>query len=217
MPVRFMEYESLFYQRLMASDPSVSWRKLPLVLPVLFYNGSKRWSVATDLGSSLGDLDPSEETYRPRLRYRLVDEAAYPLEKLEALDSPVAELFRIERCKEWPDVFARLPHLRRSIPASEASLRRAFVTWLQKVILPRFGLPLEDVSADLTLEEFETMLAENIDRWNRKIWEEGRQEGNAEVVLDLLRFKFGPLEPELEDRVRSASTDLLLGWGKRTL
>jgi len=150
MPVRFMGYESLFYQRLIASEPAVSWRKLPLVFPVLLYNGAERWNVATDLGSSLGDLDPSAEIYRPRFRYRLVDEAAYPLEKLTALNSPVAELFLIERCENWPEVLARLPHLRRSIPASEASLRRAFATWLQRVILPRFGLSPEDVSAVLS-------------------------------------------------------------------
>jgi Domain of unknown function (DUF4351) len=61
------------------------------------------------------------------------------------------------------------------------------------------------------------MLAENIDRWNRKVWEEGRQEGEAELVLSLLHLKFGPLEPEVEDRVRSAGADLLLEWGKRTM
>ena len=221
MPVRFMGYESLFYQRLMASEPAAAWRKLPPVIPVLLYNGLERWGGATDLGSLLGDLDPSAETYRPQLRYRLVDEAAYPLERLMALDSPVAELFRIERSDDWQDVLASLPRLRRSIPASEMSLRRAFATWLQKVILPRFGLSPEDVSADLTLEEIETMLAESIDRWNREIREEGRQEGrqegNAEVVLRQLRLKFGPLEPEVEERVRSAEAGRVLEWGDRVL
>ena len=188
---------------------------------VLLYNGLERWGGATDLGSLLGDLDPSAKTYRPQLRYRLVDEAAYPLERLMALDSPVAELFRIERSDDWQDVLASLPRLRRSIPASEMSLRRAFATWLQKVILPRFGLSPEDVSADLTLEEIETMLAESIDRWNREIREEGRQEGrqegNAEVVLRQLRLKFGPLEPEVEERVRSAEAGRVLEWGDRVL
>jgi hypothetical protein len=30
-------------------------------------------------------------------------------------------------------------------------------------------------------------------------------------------LKFGPLEPALEDRVRSADADLLLKWGERVL
>jgi hypothetical protein len=30
-------------------------------------------------------------------------------------------------------------------------------------------------------------------------------------------LKFGPLEPEIEDRVRSADADRLLEWGERVL
>ena len=77
------------------------------------------------------------------------------------------------------------------------------------------------------------MLAENIDRWNRQIREEGRQEGREEgrregrqegrqegesrIVLRLLRLKFGPLAPEIEERVRSADADRLLEWSERIL
>ncbi len=77
------------------------------------------------------------------------------------------------------------------------------------------------------------MLAGSIDRWNREIWEdgrqegrqegrregrrEGRQEGEADLVLRQLRLKLGPLEPDVEDRVRSADADRLLEWGERIL
>jgi hypothetical protein len=61
------------------------------------------------------------------------------------------------------------------------------------------------------------MLADSIDRWNREIREEGRQEGEARVVLRQLRLKFGPLDPETEDRVCSADADRLLEWGERIL
>jgi hypothetical protein len=105
------------------------------------------------------------------LRYRLVDEAAYSREDLAALDSPVADLFRIEKSRDWLEVRSSVHRLRQSIPPTEASLLRAFETWLQKVIFPRFGLTPEEVSATLTLEELETMLAESIDRWNRAIRE----------------------------------------------
>ena len=67
------------------------------------------------------------------------------------------------------EVRSSVHRLRQSIPPGEAALRRAFATWLQKVILPRFGMSLQEVSATLTLEELETMLAESIDRWNREI------------------------------------------------
>ncbi|HVR96188.1 MAG TPA: DUF4351 domain-containing protein [Thermoanaerobaculia bacterium] len=61
------------------------------------------------------------------------------------------------------------------------------------------------------------MLAESIDRWNREIREEGRQEGGARILLRQLSLKFGSLDPETEEQVRSAATDRLLGWGERIL
>lgn len=221
MPVRLMGYESLFYQTLMASQPAAGWRKLPLIIPVVVYNGWGPWNVATDLGSLIGDLDPSAEIYRPQLRYRLVDEAAYPREDLAALNSPVADLFSIEKSRDWLEVHASVHRLRQSVPPSEAPLRQAFETWLRKLILPRLGLSQEEAAAASTLEEIETMLADSIDRWNREIREEareeGRQEGEARVVLRLLRLKFGPLDPEIEERVRSVDADRLLMWSERIL
>jgi predicted transposase YdaD len=233
MPVRLMGYVSLFYQSLMANQPAAGWRKLPLVIPVVVYNGLEPWNVATDLGSLMGDLDPSAEIYRPQLRYRLVDEASYSREELAALSSPVADLFWLERSRDWSDVRTSIHRLRMSIPPTEDSLKRAFETWLQKVVLPRLGLPEEGISATPTLEEFETMLAESIDRWNRELREEGLQEGlqkglekglqkglqegEARILLTQLRLKFGPLKPEIEERVRSADPDRLVVWSERVL
>jgi predicted transposase YdaD len=240
MPVRIAAYESLFLQSLLADLPPAAWRKMPLILAILVYNGGEPWHVVTDLGSSFGDpLDPSFEAYRPQWRYRLVDESAYDRQALVALRSPVADLFYIEKSRDWSEVRAGVQRLRQNIPSEDTSLRRAFVTWLKKVILPRFGLSPEE--AGLSLEDLETMLAESIDRWNRQIreegrqegwqegrqeghqegrqegWQEGRQEGEALVVLRLLRRKFGLLAPETEERVRSADAARLLDWSERVL
>lgn len=65
------------------------------------------------------------------------------------------------------------------------------------------------------------MLAENIDRWNRRIREEGREEGRQEwgvqMLLRQLRLKFGSLSPEVEERVRSTDAERLLEWSDRVL
>jgi predicted transposase YdaD len=81
------------------------------------------------------------------------------------------------------------------------------------------------------------MLLESIDRWSRELREEGlqegrqeglqeglqkgrqegRQEGEARILFRLLRFKFGPLAPEVEERVHSADADRLLEWSERVL
>ncbi len=127
MPVRFTVYKGLLYQTMLADLPPAAWKKkLPPVISVLVYNGGEPWGVATDLGSLVGDLDPSAEVYRPRLTYRLVDESAYDRQFLETLHSPVADLFYIEKSRDWGDVLAGVHRLRRNVPAEEASLRRAF-------------------------------------------------------------------------------------------
>jgi hypothetical protein len=217
MPVRFMGYESLFYQTLMASRPAREWKSLPLIIPVLIYNGWEPWNLPTDLGSMIGHLDPSAEIYRPQLRFRLVDESVFSREVLAALDSPVAGLFGIDRSRDWSEVRTSVHRLRQTLPPAEVSLRRAFETWLRKVILPRYGWAEEEASPTPTLEDFETMLAESIDRWNLKIREEGRQEGEALLLLRQLRLKFGPLDSAAEEWVLSADADCLLEWGGRIL
>jgi predicted transposase/invertase (TIGR01784 family) len=233
MPVRFMVYVGLFYQTLLDSRPAAARKKLPLVIPIVMNTGVELWNVATDLGSLIGDLDPSAEIYRPQLRYHLIDAAGYPREKLLALSSPVADLLRLEKSVDWSEVRTSIRRLDQSLSSTEAALREAFGSWLQEVVLPRLGLLEQAVSAKRTLEEVETMLAESIDRWNREIREaareegrqegrqeghrEGRQEGEARLLLRLLRLKFSVLEPAIEERVRTADADRLLVWGERVL
>ena len=220
MPVRLMGYVSHFYQNLIANQGAAGRRRLPLVIPVVVYNGQERWNEATDLGSMLGPLDPSAEVYRPQLRYKLVDEASYPREVLAALRTPVAELFSIGRSRNWAEVFRSVQRLRLIILPGEESLSRAFETWLQRVVLPRLGLP-EETAEPLTLEGFETMLADTIDRWNRELREkslqEGAREGEARVLLRQLQLKFGDVAPGIAERMRAADSDQLLAWSERVL
>lgn len=65
------------------------------------------------------------------------------------------------------------------------------------------------------------MLAERIDQWDREIREEGIQigvqKGEAQVLLRLIRLKFGPLSPESEEQVYAADSDRLLEWTERIL
>jgi predicted transposase/invertase (TIGR01784 family) len=221
MPVRLMSYEGLLYQNLMASQPAAGWKNLPLLIAVVVYNGWEPWNVATDLGSLIEDLDPSAEIYRPYFRYRLIDERAYPRERLAEMSSPVAQLFRIEKTLDTSELLDSFHRLRQNLSPAEASLRKAFETWTRTVVIPRFGVLENQIPADLNLEELETMLAENIDRWNiealAKARRESRQEAEAQMLLRQLRLKFGPLDTKTEERVRSTDADRLLEWADRVL
>jgi predicted transposase YdaD len=238
MPVRLMGYEGLLYQRLLDNRVVSIRNPLPLIVPVILYNGLGPWNGPTDLGSLIGEAGASAEIYRPQLRFLLIDERRFSPERLEGLSSPVACLFRIEQSRDWDELHRNVSRLRQS--GIQPSLRRTFQSWLRRVILPRFKVTAED-SAHLTLEEIETMLAERIDQWNREMVEKGiqigiqkgiqegiqkgRQEGiqkgiqkgKAEALLQQLGLKFGPISPEIQERVAAADSDRLLEWSGRIL
>jgi hypothetical protein len=161
-------------------------------------------------------FDPLAEAYVPHLRYKLVHEAAYSAEELGEKESPVADLFRLERSTNWKDVLVGVGRLQEHVGPEEPELRRAFEGWFQEVLFPRLGATTDEIPKRLTLEELEPMLAERIDSWNEQLREEGRQQGlqagEAKALLRLLEKRFGPLDQVTRDRIAAADADLLLEW-----
>lgn len=229
MPVRLMTYMGLFFESLIAAGRLPESGKLPLVIPVVIYNGPGSWGVPLELSELIERLDPSAERYVPRLRYHLIHVVKVPLAKLKASDSPVADLFRLERSAAWDEMVANVSQVRRHVGADEESLRQAFEALLEGVVLPRLGLAEDGMLTRMSLEELETMLAERIDEWNRKLAEEsvqkgrseglseGRREGEALALVRLLERKFGVLPKLVRKRIEGARQDLLLEWFDRAV
>lgn len=221
MPVRLMSYQGLLYEKLIAQGQLPPSGRLPQVIAMVMYNGSGPWSPVLELSELIERFDPSAEEYVPHLRYKVIHVAAFSLEVLEKVESPVADLFQLERSKDWKDVLHGVSRVRRHVSPEESSLRRAFETSLKFVTLPRLGVDPATIPESLTLEEYESMLAERIDEWNRQVLEtgrqEGRQEGEARVVLRLLEEKFGALDDRSRERVRVADAERLLDWSARIL
>lgn len=94
--------------------------------------------------------------------------------------------------------------------------RRAVLMWLDRVLIPRRGKGRRIPEA-LGLEEFRAMLEKRVEEWNRILREEGRQEGEARLLLSLLERKFGRLDAKARKRVQSADAERLLDWGARML
>lgn len=55
------------------------------------------------------------------------------------------------------------------------------------------------------------------ERFVEKGRREGRQEGEAQMLLRLLRLKFGVLPDEVQHRIESAEAEALLALSKRVL
>lgn len=221
MAVRLMTYIGLLYQDLLKQGELTPDGLLPLVIPLVLYNGRVGWWAPEELAELVEPVDGLAAAYVPRLRYLVIDESRYPLAELERRDSVAAQIFWLEQSRERRDLGAgtgRLVDLLKG-PENEA-LRRAVLIWIFHVLLPRHeeGRPIPEV---VSLEEFKAMLDERVVDWNHEIRvqgrQEGRREGEAALLLRMLERKFGQLDIQTRKRVEDADAERLLDWGERVL
>ncbi len=241
MAVRVMTYVGLLHQDLIRKHGLKARDPLPLVLPIVLYNGPRRWKSPTNTA----DLVPPEavpvglEAFVPRVEYVLLDQGAFPAEELAAKPGPAARLFRMEHAGP-EDLLAEVTRLRGLLAGPRhQELRRSFVIAILAILrrrLKKMRLPkIEE------LEEIETMIAEEAPTWTemweqqglekglelgrregwllgrRKGREEGRQEGESTLLLRLLEKRFGSLDEPTRARVAAGDADRLLEWGDRIL
>lgn len=77
MAVRVLAYVALLYQALMRAGQLPPSGELPPVVPLVLYNGPRRWQAPQHVEDLFEPLPRSLMPYRPRLRYVLLDEGRY--------------------------------------------------------------------------------------------------------------------------------------------
>ena len=95
-------------------------------------------------------------------------------------------------------------------------LRRAFVVWLKRVLLPA-RVPGVEIPNFSELQELHDMLAERVKTWTQEWKDQGRQEGEAKLLRRQLTRRFGPLPSWAEERLGQAGETELEEWGDRVL
>lgn len=220
MAVRVLTYEGLLFQELIRTRIVTSGDELPAVLPIVLYNGQRRWSAPEDLASLFSaQLPQGLAKYIPQCRYLLIDESRFAEEDPALAGNAVAALFRLEHCQQRDRIPVILGQLMDSLGRDDQdSLRRAFRIWLSRVFFVRQGLGGGVVS---DLWEDQAMLAERVKEWEAELLLQGRQEGRQEGELALLRRqlrkRFGELPPWVSGRIAVAQPEQIECWGERLL
>ena len=240
MALRALVYTGLLWQHLVKEGRLPPGGGLPPVLPVVLYNGDRRWLAPLALRDLIGlPGDSPPWRWQPDLRYHLVDEGAFPDEALAGRDTLPALLFRLENSPDPERVvaladavlawFARHPGFEALRPAFAALLGG-----LMGPLAPGVGVPDG-------LLEVRNMLATRAETWKQQWLREGRQEGErmgrregermgrregermgrregeAALLLRLLERRFGALPDRVRERIANADTPALEEWGLRVL
>ncbi|MCQ9618230.1 Rpn family recombination-promoting nuclease/putative transposase [Paenalcaligenes niemegkensis] len=162
MAVRVVTYTGLLYQDIIRSTGLGQGDKLPPVLPIVLYNGSKRWSGPHELAE---------------------------------------------------------PHYKQ--------IRQTFSIWISRLLRTRFRN--DAIPEQHDLEEVNTMLAENLEQWIQGIEDrseakgkakgkvEGRSDGERQLLLKLIKLKFGSVPDWVQAKLDQASSGQMDVWGERIL
>lgn len=241
MAVRLMGYIALLYQDLVKEGELTPDGKLPLVIPLVLYNGEVRWWAPEELSELIEQVDEAAQAFVPRLRYRVIDEGRYSLKDLARRESVAAQLFWLEKSRSRQALRRGTGRLVPLLSGpDDGQLRQAVLVWIEQVLMPR-RRRRRPIPETVGLEEFKVMLEKRVEEWNRQLREEGRllglkegrkkgiqegrqegrqeglQEGGATLLLRQLERKFGRVDAKTRKRVQSADAERLLDWGERVL
>jgi len=179
MAVRIMTYIGLLYQDLIKTGRLSGQSLLPPVLPLVLYNGKPRWQAPTEVSELIMAGPGHLQDYRPRGRFLLIDEGATPSADLK-IRNLVARLFELEQSRTPGQIKTALEALIDWFRSpAQTALRRSFVVWIGRVLLPG-KLPDTEFPEFRDLQEVPPMIEETIQEWKQQWKTEGRAEGRAE-------------------------------------
>ncbi len=217
MPLRVMIYAGLLWQDLIKQKQIGAGEMLPPVVPVVLYNGERKWNVPLDVEELVTPVE-GLKAYRPSCRYLLLDEQRIALEEQESASNVVAALFRLEQSRTREEIKRVIEKLLVWISGPEqASLRRAFASWITQS-LSRARLGGADVPKAKELSEVRDMLEQRVIEWTKEWKKEGLEEGlkkgmekgmekGLRAMLRLVEQRFGPLTAEQVSRLDTTDLD----------
>ena len=177
MAVRILEYTALLYRRLVDHDVLREHGALPPVLPVVLYNGRRRWTAPVEVTSLLAAGSDVLAPYQPSQRYYVLDMARAADADLPA-GNLVSALIGLEKTRDAAGLREALKALSDLLrKQKDDALTQAFVTWLHQGLRHAGRLPADGEDPLAQLRETQTMLEETVREWTREWLEQGIAQG----------------------------------------
>ena len=177
MAVRMLAYTALLHQRVIADGGLQEHGGLPPVLPVVLYNGRRRWTAPAEMTALIAAGDGALAPYQPSQRYYLLDGARVPDADLPP-DNLVSALVGLEKTRDARGLREALRALAELLRAAgDEHLARAFMAWLRSELREAGRLPPGGGDVLAQLQETQTMLRETVREWTRDWLEQGRAQG----------------------------------------
>jgi len=173
--------------------------RLPVIVPMVLYNGDANWSVPIEFKDTLSNADLFEDNVL-NFKYILFDVQKYEEEELLQLSNLIGSVFLVDKSSELEDIIEQLKKLISIIKNLEAEEFRLFTNWAEKILTR--DVPLKEKGKvtnffkDTRPEEVEEMIT-NVERVLKKSWEDAENKGVEKVAKQML-IKGEPVEKIME-------------------
>ena len=223
MALRMMVYIGLLYQDLIKRGEVLDDGRLPPILPIVLYNGSQKWTAATNIRELIPVVPGLVSQYSPALQYLLIDENNYTDSELASLHNLVAAVFRLEHASS-PSAVSELTNLLADWLSDRPDLRRMFALWIRATLMrkPEYGIVMPQVD---DLQEIRVMLADKVEEWAKayiaegeiKGKQEGLQQGEVLALQRLLAKRFGVIPADTIALIANAPVADIERWLDRVI
>ena len=218
MALRMMVYVGLLYQDLVKRGEMLADGRLPPILPIVLYNGSQRWTAATDIADLIPAVPGLVSEFKPSLKYLLIDESAYSTHELSSLRNLVAAVFQFEQAQS-PASIEDIINLLIEWLADRPDLKRMFALWIRATLMRKQNYSILLPQID-DLQEIKVMLADRLEEWAHGYIAEGKQEGLQEgkqqgemlALQRLLAKRFGVIPMETVALISQAPLEDIEKW-----
>jgi predicted transposase/invertase (TIGR01784 family) len=187
MSLRLLEYIVQFYKDLLKVEKR---DLLPPVFPVVLYSGDNTWTAPVQFQKLISPTSVPKK-YLPDFRYYKISVNEIPTERLYQINNAVSAIFYVENSN--PDDLAKnIQRLVELIKAENFEVLNVFSEWLEQ--FHDSNTMTKTVSKIRKLTEVPTMYATALKEYGKKIYQEGAVAEQQNILIDLLKIKFGQAE-----------------------
>ena len=181
MPERVLEYARRHFRALRREGVVLREGEPPRILPVVVYDGERRWRRGGGSPATLGALGPLEPG-----GYAVLDAGAGPLEDWPD-GNRLTSWARLLRARTGAELRSALLAGLAAFPgADDAAFRKALRQWalaLLRARVPGGGdVPLPEIDDEQGESEMTTLLEANLDKWEASVMERGVAQGRTEGI-----------------------------------
>ena len=193
MPVRIMSYVSLLYLSLLANK-NLGYgkgKKLPIVLPIVLYNGNDVWNVPKNIQEMIDDTKYDRlQSFIPKLSYYFIDEVHPEANEkdsvFEGLTNSVIATMKLQRATNREDFITLVEELKELF--KDEKQRQRFSTYM--IFMLRFlsaKLDRPEYESVKNLDEVIRMTKTFIDREIENSEKKGKKEGEFNTVYNFIK------------------------------